>query len=184
MFLIQERKSNKTYLKSLSEKIPLKVVISECILIVFMICQALWSQTWTGASPDTAGWMSDSTEWQHNRNGEWAQGTVLSASLALCFIELTHIWKPNSILSGSQCSGSPELGLFSLGLQLNLWRESAALNEVCSCVHSRRCWLDYIKWSGGCYGVWRTKQPLLEVTEFYFHNVPGDAKPTFTIDSL
>lgn len=35
MFLIQERKSNNTYLKSLSEKIPLKVIISECILIVF-----------------------------------------------------------------------------------------------------------------------------------------------------
>ena len=110
--------------------------------------------------------------------------TILSASLALfCFIELTHIWKPNSIFSGSQCSGSPELGLFSLGLQLNLWRESAALplNEFGPCVHSRLCWLDYTKRSGWCYGVWRTKQPLLKVTEFCFHNIPGDAKPTSTI---
>lgn len=29
------------------------------------------------------------------------------------------------------------------------------------------------------YGVWRTKQPLLEVTEFYSHSVFGDANPAF-----
>lgn len=37
---------------------------------------------------------------------------------------------------------------------------------------------------GWCYGVWRTKKPLLEVIEFYSHGVLGDANPTFTIDSL
>lgn len=37
---------------------------------------------------------------------------------------------------------------------------------------------------GWYYGVWKTKQPLLEVTELYSYGVPGYANPTFTTASL
>ena len=78
----------------------------------------------------------------------------------------------------------------SLGIQLDFCREPVVSSvDRVLLLSSFKTMLAYkhltiLVEHGWCYGVWRTKKPLLEVIEFYSHGVLGDANPTFTIDSL